>query len=320
MTAPLVEVRGLSLRAGQARILRGIDLDIGRGRILGVVGESGSGKSSLAALLLRLLPPGVRAEGRVGFDGTDLLALDEPAMRALRGTRLAMVFQDPLGALNPLFTVGAHLIEVARRRTPGLSRRDALARAAAMLDRVAIPDPAARLRQYPHELSGGMRQRVMIAMALLAGPDLLVADEPTTALDATTEAQVIALFAGLRRELAVSALFISHQLGLVATLCDDLCVLYGGSVLETGPVESVLAAPAHPYTRALVASEILDDAAGGRLASIHGTPPDPRSDPPGCLFAPRCGQAFARCHAERPAPRPIGPGRSAACHLLEPAA
>jgi oligopeptide/dipeptide ABC transporter ATP-binding protein len=318
MTAtPLVEIRGLLLRAGPVRILRGIDLDIGRGRILGVVGESGSGKSSLAAALLRLLPAGVRAEGSIRFDGIDLLSLDEPAMRALRGTRLAMIFQDPMGALNPLFTVGAHLVEVVRRREPRIARRAALARAADMLGRVAMPDPAARLRQYPHELSGGMRQRVVIAMALLAAPDLLLADEPTTALDATIEAQVVALFATLRRELVVSAMFISHQLGLVAALCDDVCVLYGGLVLETGPVGDVLATPAHPYTQALLAAEIMDAAAGARLASIPGTPPDPRSDPPGCLFAPRCGLAIARCHGERPALRASSTGRSAACHLLE---
>jgi oligopeptide/dipeptide ABC transporter ATP-binding protein len=321
MEAPLLRIRDLTLEArtarGTARILSSVDLDIGRGRILGIVGESGSGKSSLANCLLRLLPTNVtRMTGRLDFAGTELLALDDAAMAAMRGTRIAMIFQDPMTALNPLFTIGTHLVDVIRRREPGLPRRAALDRAEAMLRRVAIADPAQRLASYPHELSGGMRQRVMIAMALLAGPELLLADEPTTALDATVEAQIVALLEELRRDFAGSIVFISHHLGLVAQLCDDVCVMYGGTVVETGPVADVLAAPRHPYTRALLACEIEADDAG-RLASIPGEVPDPVMPPPGCVFAPRCAHAEAICRIERPALRESGAGRAAACHLFE---
>jgi oligopeptide/dipeptide ABC transporter ATP-binding protein len=319
--APLVRIRDLVLQAatarGTAQILRGVDLDIGRGRILGIVGESGSGKSSLAACLLRLLPGNVtRLSGRIEFEGTELLALEEAAMAGWRGTRIAMIFQDPMTALNPLFTVGTQLVDVIRRREPGLPRAAALARAEAMLARVAIADPRARIGAYPHELSGGMRQRVMIAMALLAGPDLLLADEPTTALDATVEAQIVALLEELRHEVAGSIVFISHHLGLVAQLCDDLCVMYGGTVVESGPTAEVIAAPRHPYTRALLACEIGEEDAG-RLVSIAGEVPDPVSPPPGCVFAPRCPHAEPRCVADAPRPRAAGEGRAAACHLFE---
>jgi peptide/nickel transport system ATP-binding protein len=318
---PLVRIRDLVLEAatarGTARILRGIDLDIGRGRILGIVGESGSGKSSLAACLLRLLPPNVtRLTGGVEFGGVDLLGLDAAAMAEWRGTRIAMIFQDPMTALNPLFTVGTQLVDVIRRRQPGIARSEALARAEGMLKRVTIADPRARLSAYPHELSGGMRQRVMIAMALLAGPDLLLADEPTTALDATVEAQIVALLEELRRDFSGSIVFISHHLGLVAQLCDDLCVMYGGSVVETGPASPVIGHPLHPYTRALLACEI-GEADGGRLVSIPGDVPDPVAPPPGCVFAPRCPRAEARCTAEPPALRGAGEGRRAACHFFE---
>ena len=321
MTAPLVSIRGLTLEArtarGTARILSDIDLDIGRGRILGIVGESGSGKSSLASCLLRLLPANVtRLDGVVDFAGTNLLALDEAAMAAWRGTRIAMIFQDPMTALNPLFTIGTHLVDVIRRRTPGLPRRDALARAEAMLERVAIADPAQRLASYPHELSGGMRQRVMIAMALLAGPELLVADEPTTALDATVEAQIVALLEDLRRDIDGSIVFISHHLGLVAQLCDDICVMYGGTVVETGPVAEVLAAPRHPYTRGLLACEIEQDDSG-RLISIAGEVPDAVARLPGCVFAPRCDRAQSRCRSEAPALRVVAVDRRSACHFAE---
>ena len=319
MSPPLVAIRGLTLEAatarGTARILSGVDLDIGRGRILGIVGESGSGKSSLANCLLRLLPANVtRLTGRIDFAGTDLLALSDAEMAALRGTRIAMIFQDPMTALNPLFTIGTHLVDVIRRREPGLARATALARAEAMLTRVAIPDAAQRLASYPHELSGGMRQRAMIAMALLAGPELLLADEPTTALDATVEAQIVALLEALRSEVSGSIVFISHHLGLVAQLCDDLCVMYAGTVVESGPVAELLADPRHPYTRALLACEI-EDGDAGRLVSIPGEVPDPVHPAPGCVFAPRCGFVAPRCRVEAPAATEIAPGRRAACHF-----
>jgi len=322
---PLVKIRNLKLEAstqrGTAHILRGIDLDIGRGRILGVVGESGSGKSSLASCLLRLLPGNItRLDGLIDFDGTNLLTLDAAAMAGWRGRRIAMIFQDPMTALNPLFTVATHLVDVLRRRHPGISKPDALTRARAAMDSVGIADAALRLKAYPHELSGGMRQRVMIAMALLVEPDLLLADEPTTALDATVEAQIVDLLEGLRRKFSGSIVFISHHLGLVAQLCDDLCVMYGGTVVETGPVDEVLANPLHPYTRALLACEIEAGDEGGRLVSIPGEVQDPVAPHVACVFAPRCTYAVEACRSTVPALREAGPAggaRRVACIRFE---
>jgi len=318
LASPLVRIRDLKLEAatqrGTAHILRGVSLDIGRGRILGVVGESGSGKSSLASCLLRLLPANMtRLEGSMVFDGTDLVQLDEASMTLWRGRRIAMIFQDPMTALNPLFTVSTHLVDVLKRRYPGISRDDARSRARAALTSVGIADPDLRLAAYPHQLSGGMRQRVMIAMALLVEPDLLVADEPTTALDATVEAQIVDLFESLRQKFAGSIVFISHHLGLVAQLCDDLCVMYGGTVVETGPVAEVLARPQHPYTRALLACEIDSDAQGGRLVSIPGEVQDPVAPHVACVFAPRCQHADTRCRAGVPPLQDSGAQRRVAC-------
>jgi oligopeptide/dipeptide ABC transporter ATP-binding protein len=319
MTAePLVRIRGLTLDAdtarGTAHILRGVDLEIGRGRIVGVVGESGSGKSTLASCIVGLLPANIaRLDGEIAFDGADLLAGDRDRLAQFRGTRMAMIFQDPMSALNPLFTIGTHLVDVIQRRDPRAPRRAALERAQAMLKKVGIPDAAMRLAAYPHQLSGGMRQRVMIAMALLVEPDLLLADEPTTALDATVEAQIVALFDALRSEFAGSIVFISHHLGLVAQLCDDLCVMYGGTVVETGPVEDVVGAPRHPYTAALLACEIDDEPGEGRLRSIAGDVPDPVAAMTGCIFAPRCAHAGDDCRAGVPPLRVVATGRRVAC-------
>ena len=318
MLTPLVKIRGLKLEAstqrGTAHILRGVSLDIGRGRILGVVGESGSGKSSLASCLMRLLPANItRLDGSIAFDGTELLSLDESTMTKWRGARIAMIFQDPMTALNPLFSVATHLVDVLKRRHPGITRTDALARAHEALVSVGIADPDLRLAAYPHQLSGGMRQRVMIAMALLMQPDLLLADEPTTALDATVEAQIVDLFEGLRSKFSGSILFISHHLGLVAQLCDDLCVMYGGTVVETGPVADVLAHPKHPYTRALLECEIEDDTHGGRLKSIPGEVQDPVAPHVACVFAPRCAHATDRCRVGVPLLEQIAGGRAVAC-------
>ncbi len=320
--APLVAIRNLKLEAstarGTAHILRGIDLDIGRGRILGVVGESGSGKSSLASCLLRLLPANItRVDGSVAFDGTELLQLSDAQMAGWRGRRVAMIFQDPMTALNPLFTVATHLVDVLRRRYPEITRQDALKRAREALVSVGIADAELRMAAYPHQLSGGMRQRVMIAMALLVEPDLLVADEPTTALDATVEAQIVDLLEALRRKFSGSIVFISHHLGLVAQLCDDLCVMYGGTVVETGPVAEVLARPRHPYTRALLECELEDDAEGGRLKSIPGEVQDPVKPMTACVFAPRCAHANAQCHGAVPPALEVGPGHRASCFRLE---
>ena len=316
MTA-LMHIDGLHVTAatprGPAHILRGIQLEIGAGRIVGIVGESGSGKSTLALALMRLLPANAAARGRVMLDGTDLLALPEPGMNALRGTRLAMVFQDPATALNPVFTVGVQLVDILRRRDPALPRAQARAQAEEALRRVEIADPALRLGAYPHQLSGGMRQRVMIAMALLARPALLLADEPTTALDATVEAGIVALFERLRTDLGGSILFISHHLGLVAGLCDDIAVLYGGHVVETGPAQAVCSGPLHPYTAALLACEPGDQPPGTPFATIPGEVPNPLQTPAGCIFAPRCTLVEPRCTAEPQPLRTLAPGRQAAC-------
>ncbi len=319
---PLVRIRDLRLEAstprGTAHILRGVSLDIGRGRILGIVGESGSGKSSLASCLLRLLPSNItRFDGTIRFDGTDLLGLGETEMARWRGKRIAMIFQDPMTALNPLFTVATHLVDVLRRREPGLSRAQALQRASAALTSVGIADAELRLAAYPHQLSGGMRQRVMIAMALLVEPDLLLADEPTTALDATVEAQIVDLLEGLRRKFSGSIVFISHHLGLVAQLCDDVCVMYGGTVVESGPVADVLAQPRHPYTRALLACEIEDHDQGARLVSIPGDVQDPVAPHVACVFAPRCEFAQDACRAAVPPLRAVGGQRLVACIRAE---
>jgi peptide/nickel transport system ATP-binding protein len=320
--APLVSIRNLTIDAttaqGTAHILRGVDLDIGRGRILGVVGESGSGKSSLASALIGLLSANIAVTaGQIDFDGADLVKLSERQKHALRGHRIAMIFQDPMTALNPLFTIATHLVDVIQRRSPDTSRRFALEKAEAMLTTVGIADAALRLKAYPHQLSGGMRQRVMIAMALLVAPDLLLADEPTTALDATVEAQIVRLLSDLRRDFAGSIVFISHHLGLVAELCDDVCVMYGGTIIEAGPVADVLAQPKHPYTAALLACEIEHDTPDGRLVSVPGDVPDPRADVGGCIFAPRCGHAVERCQTEVPRSRDGGVGRTVACHRSE---
>jgi peptide/nickel transport system ATP-binding protein len=317
ISEPLVSIRNLCLdattRRGEAHILRNLSIDIGHRRILGIVGESGSGKSTLASVILRLLPTNIsRLSGEVIFDGTDLLALGQDAMNAYRGVRIAMIFQDPMTALNPLFTVGSHLVDIVRRREPGLSRVEALRRSGAMLTTVGIADADLRLRAYPHQLSGGMRQRIMIAMALLIQPDLLIADEPTTALDATVEAQIVELFEQLREKFSGSIVFISHHLGLVAELCDDLCVMYGGVVVESGPVDSVLSKPKHPYTKALIDCEI-DDNGSGRLVSIPGDVPDPVIELKSCVFAPRCIHAADRCRTGVPALADVGPQHKSAC-------
>ncbi len=315
----LLEIRGLTVQASTARgpatILRGVDLDLPRGAILGVVGESGSGKSTLGAVLMQMLPEGLSATGAVRLDGEDLLRLSPAAMQRLRGSALALISQDPMSALNPLFTIGTHLVDVLRRRRKGLSRAEARTRAAAALGGVGIADPAARLRAYPHQMSGGMRQRVAIAMALLTEPKLLVADEPTTALDATVEAQIAALFAGYRETMAGSIVFISHHLGLVAQLCDSVCVLYGGTVVETGPVASVTGNPQHPYTQALLACEI-DPAGTGALRSIPGEAPHPAARIDGCIFAPRCPRAAPECRVVVPPLSHKAPGHRAACILV----
>ncbi len=311
--AALLSVRGLEVRyatdRGPAQVLGGISLEIPQGSVVGVVGESGSGKSTLALALMGLLPANAsQPRGSLIFDGDELAALSPSRRRRLRGTKMAMVFQDPMSALHPLFAIGTQMVDVQRAKNPGVARGELWRRAAAMLTRVGVPDAAQRMSRYPHEFSGGMRQRVMIAMALLVEPKLLIADEPTTALDATIEAQIVELLRDIRREIHGSVILISHSLGLVAELCDLVVVMYAGKVVETGPVADVFAQPRHPYTRALLGCEIdpwqvVD--ASIPLPRIPGSPPDLVDPPLGCVFAARCPQRFERC-SEPPPLTPLG--------------
>ena len=321
MVEPLLSIKDLTLTAmtdrGPAEILRGIDMTVTRGRILGIVGESGSGKSSLVSAIMGLLPPALRVGGTIGLDGVDLLTLDAGQMQAVRGHKLAMIFQDPMTALNPVLRVGTQLVDVIQRRYPGTSRKDALARARSALAKVGLSDPDKRLRDYPGQLSGGMRQRVMIAMALLCQPDILIGDEPTTALDATIEAQIVDLLIRLRDEFSGSIIFISHHLGTVSQLCDDVAVMYGGHLVEFGPVRETLERPLHPYSRALIGCEIDNQPPNVPLAFIPGNVPETIETPPGCIFAPRCMFAMPVCERAMPALRAFHGAQSAACVRLE---
>jgi peptide/nickel transport system ATP-binding protein len=316
--APLVTIRDLCVSfasgSGELAVLRDVNLDLPRGKIVGVVGESGSGKSTLAAAITRLLPANLaRLSGRIDFAGRELVAAPDDVVAGLRGREIAMVFQDPMSALSPVFTIGTQLADFLRARHPDLPRTERLARASAMLRRVGIADAERRLLHYPHQLSGGQRQRVMIAAALLAEPLLLIADEPTTALDPTIEVQIVHLLADLRGEFGGTVLLISHSLGLISELCDQVVVLYAGSVMESGAAEAVLHDPRHPYTQALLACEV--DAAvrrGDRLAAIPGEVPDLAALAEGCVFAPRCARAVPDCTRAVPAMRDVA-GRQVAC-------
>jgi peptide/nickel transport system ATP-binding protein len=316
----LVEIENLSVdfatANGAIHALRDVTLSIGKGRVVGIVGESGSGKSTLALAMLGLLPENTSGvSGRIALDGEDLLALRPEEMQRLRGTRMAMIFQDPMTALNPVFTLGTQLVDAQRNRHGNVGRKQLLDRAAAMLARVGISDAASRLSAYPHQLSGGMRQRVMIAMALLCEPDILIADEPTTALDVTIEAQIVRLIKELHAEFEGSIVFVSHSLGLISEICDEVAVMYAGKIVESGPTRSLFARPSHPYTRALLACEIdPDDEPGARLVTIKGRLPDLVNVPEGCIFADRCPSRFDKC-GEEPPPRTVAPDHHAACWL-----
>ena len=317
----LVEIRNLSIDFetdnGAIHALRDVNLTIGKRRIVGLVGESGSGKSTLALALLGLLPDNTgQVSGKIEFGGDDLLALPPKELQRLRGTRIAMIFQDPMTALNPVFTLGTQLVDAQRRRHPKLGRGELLRRAVAMLARVGISDPQTRLSAYPHQFSGGMRQRVMIAMALLCEPDILIADEPTTALDVTIEAQIVRLLKDLHAEFHGSIVFVSHSLGLISEICTEVAVMYAGKIVESAPVASLFSRPSHPYTLALLACEINPhDEPGEPLVTIKGGLPDLVNVPGGCIFADRCPSRFEKC-AEEPPPRSVAPGHSAACWLV----
>jgi len=322
LASTTLEIRNLSVsygtERGPARALRDVSMSIPAGRIVGIVGESGCGKSTLIASIIRLLAPNATIDsGSILFGDTDLVTLDAESMRALRGDRISMVSQDPMTSLNPVLTIGRQMMDVQHRLTG--SKQTKLARAAAMLDRVGIPDAVSQLGRYPHHLSGGMRQRVAIAMALMTEPALLIADEPTTALDATLEVQIIHRLQQLQRDFGCSILFISHHLGVIAELCDDVVVMYAGEVVETGTMRAVFADPRHPYTRKLLECDPARIRQRTRtLPVIPGGLPDLVALPEGCVFRPRCDRAIEVCEATRP--RLVGHGsRAAACHLAEEA-
>jgi peptide/nickel transport system ATP-binding protein len=303
---------------GRLKALRNVSLDVAAGEVVGIVGESGCGKSTLLGSILGLLAANGRVTGgRIALKGTDLISLTEPELDRLRGDRMSVVFQDPMTALNPVLSIGRQMRDIQYRRA--LSPAQKMERIVAMLGRVGIPDPERRISQYPHELSGGMRQRIAIAMAMLAEPELLIADEPTTALDATLEIQIIRLLKDLQRNTGCSILFISHHLGLIAELCDSVAVMYAGEIVERGSVRDIFHRPAHPYTQRLLECDPARiQKPTSRLPTIAGEVPSLVTVPTGCIFAPRCLQAFAPCAGTRPLQHSAAEAHTAACHLLSP--
>jgi len=316
----LLELDNLSthyVSARGSRVVRAVEevsLRVEAGETLGIVGESGSGKTTLALTILRLLPLAARVtSGRLLFEGEDLLTKSDAEMRRVRGKRIAMILQDPMASLNPLFTIGDQVAEPIRVHE-GTARSAAWSRAGELLKAVHIPSPQTRLYQHPHEMSGGMRQRIVGAIGISCGPKLLIADEPTTSLDLTIQAQYLNLLRELQRAHGLALIFITHNLGIVAKMCDQLAVMYAGRVVESGPVKEVFRAPVHPYTRALLSSIPRMTDRCQRLAAIDGQPPDLAALPAGCAFAPRCPSAFDRCREAPPMFRP-GDGRMARCWL-----
>ncbi|MBW6399259.1 ABC transporter ATP-binding protein [Roseomonas sp. HJA6] len=317
MTAPLLDVRGLRVAfpmgGGWGEAVRGVDFAVAPGEAVGLVGESGSGKSLSALAIMRLIAaPGRIAGGIIRFDGQDLLALPESGMRRLRGRHIGMVFQDPSTSLNPAFSVGQQLVDTIRAHRPELGRKALRDRAAEVLSLVGITEPQRRLTAYPHQFSGGMRQRVLIAMAIACEPRLLIADEPTTALDVTVQARVVELLNRLRQQLGLTVLFISHNLDLVAELCDRVVVMYAGQVVEEAATVDLFTHPRHPYTRLLQRCIPRLGLAGHRLPAIEGAPPPAGRVPPGCAFAERCPDAVQRCALAPPARRALD-GHDVAC-------
>ena len=315
-TAPLAEVRDLTVRfisrESTTYAVNGVSFSVRPGEVLCILGESGSGKSVTLRALMRLLPSRARIDGRVNVAGQDVLAMPKRALRDLRGGLVSMVFQEPMTALDPVYTVGQQIGETVRRHT-GCDRKAARARALELLELVRVPSPERRLDAYPHELSGGLRQRAMIAMALSCNPRLLLADEPTTALDATVQVQVLILLRRLQRELGMGMIFVTHDLGVASEIADTIAVMYAGRIVESGPVARVLASPAHPYTAGLLASTVHGQTRDSDIDAIPGSPPDLRLLPQGCSFAPRCPRRMRACRVETPAPRYPAPDRMVAC-------
>ena len=314
---PVLEVTDLTTRFdtqdGTVHAVNGVSFTLNKGEFLGVVGESGSGKSVTMMSLLRLIPmpPGKIVSGQAMFEGVDLLALEAGDLRKIRGGKIGFIFQDPMTSLNPVLTVGFQIIESLGVHQEGTST-ELKARAAELLDIVGIPDSYQRLKSYPHELSGGMRQRVMIAMALACSPQILIADEPTTALDVTIQAQIIQIVKDLR-ELGTAVIWITHDLGVVAGLADRVVVMYGGEIVEEAYVRDLYASPQHPYTQGLLGSIPRLDQKGEELVNIKGQPPNLFSEPTSCSFAPRCPYVFDRCRQENPDLLPISDGHKVAC-------
>ncbi len=320
-TLPLAEVRDLTVRfvtrEATVHALNGVSFAVRPGEVLCILGESGSGKSVSLRALLRLLPPKrTRIEGSVMVDGQDVLAMTPKALRDLRGGLVSMVFQEPMTALDPVYTVGQLIGQTVRRHT-GCSQSAARKRALELLELVRVPSPERRLDAYPHELSGGLRQRAMIAIALSCNPRLLLADEPTTALDATVQIQILILLRRLQRELGMGMIFVTHDLGVAAEIADTIAVMYAGRIVETGSAAQVLRQPVHPYTAGLLASTVLGQQRDRDIDAIPGSPPDLRRLPPGCSFAPRCSQRRAACIMTQPEPRYPAPGRMARCILVD---
>ena len=324
MSEPLLSIRDLRTwfytDAGVARAVDGVSFDVGTRETLGIVGESGCGKSVTALSILRLIqPPGrIEAGSRIEFEGRDLLALGDKEIRAIRGNRIAMVFQEPMTALNPVFTVGDQIAEVARVHDR-VTRREAWTRAVDMLRTVGIPSPEDRASEYPHQLSGGMRQRVVIAMALMMSPALIIADEPTTALDVTIQAQILELLSDLQSRLGTSILLITHDLGVIAEVVSRVIVMYAGEVVEEAGVRELFASAHHPYTEGLLHAMPRVGQTRERLAVIPGTVPPPTAWPSGCRFHDRCPYAWERCEREHPSLYQIAGGHVSRCHLaVEP--
>jgi oligopeptide/dipeptide ABC transporter ATP-binding protein len=316
---PLLDVRQLTVNffsdAGTATPVDGVSFQLAKGETLALVGESGCGKSLTALSILQLLPRAATLEpgSAIELDGEDLVALEEPALRAVRGARIAMIFQDPMTSLNPVYTAGSQITEAVLAHC-AVSKRQARERALHLLEEVGIPDPQFRFGQYPHELSGGMRQRVMIAMALSCEPQVLIADEPTTALDVTVQAQILEILDRLQQSHDMAVLMITHDLGIVAGRADRVAVMYAGQIVETAPIDRLFERPAHPYTRALLASVPRLTGPLQRLSPIQGSVPTPDAWPTGCRFHPRCPYAFDKCQQQPPV-KIVADGHQTACWL-----
>jgi oligopeptide/dipeptide ABC transporter ATP-binding protein len=323
MPEPLLTISNLSTgfdtEAGLLTAVNGISLEVGAGRVLGLVGESGCGKTVTALSVMRILPPACRIiGGAIRFQGVDLLSLPERDMQRVRGRKIAMIFQEPMTALNPVLTVGEQIAEMLRHHL-GMTRDDARARAIDLLRQVGIPSPEERYRAYPHQLSGGLRQRVMIAMAISCEPALIFADEPTTALDVTIQAQILELLRRLQRELGLSLVLVSHDLGVIAQMADEVAVMYAGRIVEQAPTARLFTDPLHPYTQGLIQS-LPHRAARDRhqrLTAIPGSVPRLQQLPSGCTFHPRCAVAIGRCATEEPALKSLAPAHQARCWVAE---